>query len=144
MKIFVATDLQYGALPSVTASHELLEALADPDISRAYQTGNARFHALEVGDPVEADSDGYQIYGLQMSNFILPAWFGQNGVPSDGRYDRQHQLTAPLSLRSGGYASYWQGGAWHQVDARGAERALTEDDSPRWRDRNQAATRLAG
>jgi hypothetical protein len=135
-KVFVETDHKYGALPSVTASHELLEMLADPDISRCYQTGNARFHALEVGDPVEADADGYQVYGLQMSNFILPTWFGQNGVPSDGRYDRLGQLTAPLSLRAGGYASYWSGGGWHQVDARGRWRPLTDDDSPRWRDRN--------
>jgi hypothetical protein len=138
-KVFVETDMKYGALPSVTASHELLEMLADPDISRCYQTSNTRFHALEVGDPVEADADGYPVYGLQMSNFILPSWFGQNGVPADGRFDYRGQLSKPLTLREGGYVSYWENGGWHQTDAFGRERPLTEDDSPRWRDRNQAS-----
>jgi hypothetical protein len=123
----------------VTASHELLEMLADPDISRCYQTSNSRFHALEVGDPVEADDDGYDVYGLRMSNFILPSWFGQNGVPANGRFDYRGLLDKPLSLRPDGYASWWEGGSWHQVDAFGRKRPLTDDDSPRWRDRNQAS-----
>jgi hypothetical protein len=74
-----------------------------------------------------------------MSNFILPSWFGQNGVPADGRFDYRGQLSKPLTLREGGYVSYWENGGWHQADAFGRERPLGQDDSPRWRDRNQAS-----
>lgn len=135
-KVFAKTDQHYGLSWTVTASHEVLEMLADPDVSRAYQTGNARFHALEVGDPVEADADGYAINGVLVSDFILPAWFGQGEA---GPVDYCRRLSEPLSLRPGGYASVWQGGGWHQVDARGAERPLADDDSPRWRDRGKAS-----
>src|SRR4051812_39526967 len=33
-KMFAKTDLQYGALPSVTFSHEALEMLADPNLDQ--------------------------------------------------------------------------------------------------------------
>jgi hypothetical protein len=135
-RVFAKTDLKYGLSWTVTASHELLEMLADPDVSRCYQTANQRFHALEVGDPVEADEDGYEIDGVLVSDFILPTWFGQGET---GRLDYRGLLAKPLELRPGGYASIWQGGGWHSVDARGIERKPDADDSPRYRDRGEAS-----
>jgi hypothetical protein len=133
-KVFAKTDQKYGLSWTVTASHELLEMLADPDVSRCYQTGNTRFHALEVGDPVEADADGYKIHNVLVSNFVLPSWFGQGGAYP---YDFCRQLEEPLTLRPGGYESFWLDGSWRQKDAEGKDRVPDAEDSPRFRDRNQ-------
>ncbi len=55
-KVFAATDKQYGLSWTVTASHELLEMLGDPDInlSAFVQTGNntASLYSYEVCGPV--------------------------------------------------------------------------------------------
>ena len=36
---------------------------------------DSKIYALEVCDAVEADELGYQIDGVQVSDFITPAWF---------------------------------------------------------------------
>ncbi len=115
-KIFAKTDVDNGYSITVTFTHELFEMLADPDISRAYQTGNTEFTALEVGDPVEADRYGYTNRshpGVLISDFILPAWFGQGFVGAP--YDHAGHVTRPKQLLSGGYVSLWEGqGGWTQ------------------------------
>src|SRR5437879_3900794 len=73
-KVFAATDKQYGQKVSVTASHELLEMLGDPDICRCINQGHT-LYALEVCDPVEADNLGYDIDSVTVSNFVTPAYF---------------------------------------------------------------------
>ncbi len=112
-KIFAKTDQQYGLSPSVTASHELLEMLADPFISEGVidQTSNTAGYiiAREVGDPVEADNMGYNI-ALQdgstvpVSDFATPAWF-QPGLP--GPFDFMKHCSQSLQLTKGGYISYF-------------------------------------
>lgn len=115
-KVFVATDQKYGLTSSVTASHELLEMLADPHINTACQAADGAFYALEVGDPVEADADGYFRTDVStrtpvlVSNFVTPAWFGTGS----GRYDFRGLLTSAHELRPGGYCSVFQNGQWTQ------------------------------
>ncbi len=112
---FALTDKQAGALLSVTISHEVLEMLADPNISRGEQVTTSEWYALEVGDPVEADTDGYQINGVTVSDFILEAWFDPR---APGPYDYRGLLTKPLGVRPGGYVSIWKGtGGWAQYQA---------------------------
>jgi hypothetical protein len=132
--VFAKTDAQYGALLSVTISHEIVELLADPDCQRGEQWTNGYWYALETGDPVEADADGYVItvkdaagvsHDVTVSNFILPAWF-KAGSP--GPYDHGHLLTKPLQVRPGGYVSVWRGtGSWTQYQARKAAFAETAE-----------------
>jgi hypothetical protein len=115
-KVFAATDHQYGLAPSVTASHELLEMLGDPDVSRCVQDGS-RLWSLEVADAVEADALGYTIDGVLVSDFVTPAYFSR-AIP--GPWDFKGHLTGPLTLAPGGYMSYLdfatpQG--WQQVFA---------------------------
>src|SRR6266576_4179182 len=82
-KVFVATDQQYGFSPSVTAGHEMLEMLADAFINLAAQTSDTEFYGYEVGDPVEADSLGYNInigtvtapHNILCTDFCLPMWW---------------------------------------------------------------------
>lgn len=116
-KVFVKTTLAAGGLVSVTASHELLEMLADPwiNVLIADATDPSKAWIREVGDPVEADIDGYLIDGVQVSDFVTPAYF-EPDLKLAGPFDFARRLSAPLpALRPGGYLSYVQRGQWHQV-----------------------------
>lgn len=127
-KVFARTDLQFGLDSAVTASHELLEMLADPYIDTikgvVMFNGQPRIYACEVCDPVEADALGYLINGVRVSDFVTPAWF-HPGEP--GPYSFRQNVTAPLQLARGGYISwltnFTQG--WQQTTARTDEH-LTE------------------
>lgn len=157
--VFAKTDQQYGALLSVTISHEILELLADPDCQRGEQHPSSGYwYALEVGDPVEADADGYAVtikdaagasHTVTVSNFILPSWYKPN---APGPYDHQGQLSKPYEVRSGGYVSIWKGtGQWTQYQAQKTADAsdigetapdldgfvVTESKSPRQRVRGE-------
>lgn len=106
-KVFANSDLQAGTSWTVTASHELLEMLADPDINDVAEVDNAdgsiTMYAKEVCDAVEADALGYHVQGVLLSNFVTPAWF----MPNIGRapFDFQRIITTPLALAAGGYIS---------------------------------------
>lgn len=123
--VFAKTDLQYGAKLSVTISHEIVELLADPDCQKGEQDPNTGYwYALETGDPVEADSDGYTVtvkdaagvsHDVTVSDFILPAWYKHGSL---GPYDHAHLLSKPFQVRPGGYVSIWRGtGTWTQYQA---------------------------
>jgi len=107
-KVFAKDDLQYGSSLSVTTSHELLEMLADPEITKTF---DLRISATEVDqyayedcDAVEDDSLGYQINGVLLSDFVLPTWFNDPSKAVAGtKYDFMGKLSAPLQLLTGGY-----------------------------------------
>ncbi len=73
-KAFVTSDMQLGLQWTVTASHELLEMLADPDINLwAFPHSDAlidRLYSYEVCDACEADALGYLIDGTLVSDFL--------------------------------------------------------------------------
>lgn len=114
-KVFAHTTQQDGGELSVVCSHELLEMLADPWIDAAVQVGEQAFYSLEVCDACEADQYGYQIGGVTVSDFVLPAWFRSDAV---GPYDFRDKTTRPLELLSGGYIGSWTpGSGWTQKTA---------------------------
>lgn len=80
-KVFAKTDQDFGYNWTVTASHELLEMLADPDINLTVMVetdaGTARLYAYEVCDACEADNLGYTIDSVLVSDFVFPSWFEQ-------------------------------------------------------------------
>lgn len=101
-KVFVRSTLADGGKVSVTASHELLEMLGDPEINlTVLSADNRRLYAYENCDAVELDSLGYDIDGVMVSDFVTPAWFG--GL--QGPYDFKNHLNAPFQLAPGGYIS---------------------------------------
>lgn len=104
-KVFAKDVIADGMSWSVTASHELLEMLADPWIDAAVQIAASTFYALEVCDACEDDSYGYTINGVEVSDFVLPDWF-RSGSP--GHWDFRSHITAPLQLLTGGYIGAWQ------------------------------------
>lgn len=112
-KVFVKTTLGSGEDPCVTASHELLEMLADPTIDQtAYRAAQHTRYALEVCDAVEETT--YQINGLAVSNFQLPAWFDREPVTS--KLDYLGKCTRPWQMLKGGYMSIQLGGTdWTQI-----------------------------
>ena len=63
----------------MTASHELLEMLVDPDINMAvlvHPTPNeSKLYAYEVCDACQDDSFGYDIDGVTVGDFVYPAYF---------------------------------------------------------------------
>lgn len=121
-KVFVRTTLQYGGLPSVTASHELLEMLGDPFINQAiYQADGSSpgvWYAREVCDACEDDAYSYEIEvggaSVAVSDFVTPEWFVRH-PPQGARFDHRGHIDAPLKLLPGGYISRFVSGGWSQI-----------------------------
>jgi hypothetical protein len=119
-KVFVRTAVQAGVEPSVTASHELLEMLADPSCALlALAPDNdprGIAYALEVCDPVEDST--YMKGHVKVSNFVYPAYFEASRAPGSARFDHLGTLNAPFSVTSGGYVStLGKDGTWKSADA---------------------------
>lgn len=118
---------------SATASHELLEYLADPYLSLGYQVTNTQWYATEVCDPVEADVFGYVYRGVKLSNFVTPRWFikGMNGP-----YDYKGAVDEPLKVLDGGYQYIYENGQWNAYQKQAGNLVHTAlENSPRFRSR---------
>lgn len=116
--VFVQTALMNNEKWEVTASHELLELIADPFANLAANgtfSGNPAFFAYEVCDSVEADQ--YMIGQIPVSNFVFPSWFIDQ---TSDHYDFLGELGSPFSLAAGGFLSYWPaiGNDFIEVDGR--------------------------
>ena len=131
-KVFAATDDQYHMAYSVTASHELLEMLADPDINLTAfvpdQSGQSgRMYAYEVCDACEADENAYAGSDGKtlVSDFVYPSWFESFWKSGGTQFDRQKKISAPFQLLPGGYIGYYDvnsGGGWQQLTAEKLEK----------------------
>lgn len=115
-KVFAKTDLEYGENVSITVSHEVLEQLADPFCSKIVEGPGNSYYAYEVADAVEDDSYGYQVNGITLSDFVLPAWFGEtNPAGTSAKMDFQGVVKEPFILAKGGYISKCIDGNWTQI-----------------------------
>lgn len=113
-KVFVKTIMDDGDKVSVAASHELLEMAVDPWLSMAFQDSTGRFWAGEIADPVEDAVYGYDISGVEVSDFVTPNWFGHQ-YPTK-QIDFKNHATAPFSVLSGGYAQWFNTRrGWQQI-----------------------------
>jgi len=112
---------------SVTASHELLEMLADPYGHRFTSSpdidpdsdGHLVQYLVEVGDPCEVFQ--YNIGNSAVSDFVLPDYYNANA--SNGtEVDFLGQLSGPLDVPDGCYISWidTQDNRWHQKQPDGA------------------------
>jgi hypothetical protein len=123
-KVFAGSDMKFGSSWTVTASHELLEMLGDPDVNLTafVQTSNTAgtLYAYEVCDACEADNYGYKIDGVDVSDFVYPAWFESFRKASSTQFDRQKQIQEPFQLLTGGYIGVFDisaGSGWHSLMA---------------------------
>jgi len=131
-RVFVRPVLDVGgnALrvdPTVCSilSHEVLELLADPTVnlwaSDFGLNGSPRLYAVEICDPVEADSYTVTVGGTQpasgrVSNFVLPSWFDPTGASKP--YDHLNKLSTPFSMSPHGYLIYEDGTGSHTIYGR--------------------------
>lgn len=117
-KVFAKSDKDSGYKVSVTFSHEALEMLGDPDINLCAEVdnnGSGRLYAYEMCDPVEADKLGYDIDGVTVSDFVLPAYF--ESFRTSGPFAFKTSLPGPFTLAAGGYLGYLDfnsGKGWQQ------------------------------
>lgn len=132
--IFAKTEQQYGASWTVSLTHELWEALADPECIACGQVSQKQVVAYETADPVESDSLGFTAKGLDgsdvlISAFVTPEWFTPG---SDGPWSYPEHLTAAQQISSGGYVSIGTatstGISWSEKQMRGGE--LVPAESP--------------
>jgi hypothetical protein len=123
-KVFAGSDMVNGFNWTVTASHELLEMLIDPDINLTVFLQNVAsagtFYAYEICDPCELDQYGYLINGTMVSDFVFPSWFESFRQPGSCQFDAAQHINAPFELLSGGYIHTYDvinGSGWQQLNA---------------------------
>jgi hypothetical protein len=142
-KVFAKSDLAAGALVSVTASHELLEMLLDPNINlTAEDPARGVFVAYEASDAVEADELGYDIGAVRVSDFVTPAFFDPTAAGRAGaRFSFRGNVHAPFKLAPGGYESVFvPGRGWTQNTAREQANATDRPRVGSRRERRAART----
>jgi hypothetical protein len=120
-KVFAGTDKKVGSSWTVTASHELLEMLGDPDINLTVfvqdKTGAGVLYAYENCDACEDDQYGYEINRIKVSDFVLPSWFQSFHLPGV-QYDYGKHVSKPFELLAGGYIGFYDvkaGSGWQQM-----------------------------
>lgn len=104
---------------TVTASHEILEMIADRYANKVaaleLPSGGMRLYCIEVCDPVQEQS--YSIGHTEVANFVTEAWF----YPTHRKwsmYDYLKKLSAPFTLARGGYITVYtfgDGKGWHDI-----------------------------
>jgi len=96
---------------SLTASHEMLEMLADPFGRRVIpgkspKRGQGRVEFLvEVCDPCEAQEFAYTVNDILVSDFYTPHYFDPK-VSGGVRYDFTGAIESPRDVLEGGYISW--------------------------------------
>ena len=120
--IYVGTTLQFGGIPSVTVSHELIEMMGDPWVNLSVVDGPLkRAWNFELCDAVEADELGYVISGVRVSDFVLPSYF-ERDIKLPAGHSRSYcgHVTSPFALAPGGYMGFYDftTNDWNQIDAK--------------------------
>ncbi len=109
-RVFLKTASHDATGWSSTASHELLEMLANPEGQRAVclydEDVGYRTYAHEVCDPCQDDAQCYRVDGVWVSDFIHPAWFETWRRARSTRFDHAKKLSRPLQIAKGGYAAF--------------------------------------
>jgi len=109
---FVFTDIaaRIGEPWSITLSHEVLEAIADPETNLLVvgpSPDNPKRPVLrfyEVADPVQGDS--YSIDGVAVSDFVTPLYFAQLAPTVETQTDYMRTGVPRFGVRPQGYYAY--------------------------------------
>lgn len=129
--VFAGSDIQFGESWTVTASHELLEMMEDPDIQTLEEQdlpdGSMVLRSKELCDVCEDDSIAYtkptQVLPdgtlFKYSDFVFPAYWNAD-APAHAKLDFCGLITKPLTILPGGYigmVTILKGFQWTQVNA---------------------------
>jgi hypothetical protein len=139
-KVFVKTTLDDHQLVSVSASHELVEMLVDPAINMMTTGPDPKtIYAYESADPVEELT--FKVNGVDMSDFVYPAYFEVFRKPGSVKFDHQNKVTKPFEILHGGYQIIFKGGKWKQVfGSKAKAKSFAKED----RRGHRSPTRKAG
>lgn len=126
--------VQYTGSWDVTVSHEVLEMIVDPwgnrmhsgrlpigleqDFAQFGLTRNTSLvhYLLEVCDPPEDESFGYEVGSYKVSDFIRPIWYSNVDHGSRSGFSFNGGCTHPREIANGGYASFANdAGEWYQA-----------------------------
>jgi hypothetical protein len=94
---------------TLTLSHEILEMLVDPFGVRfplgpsPADDGSTVEYLAEVCDPCQGLDFSYPVNGVQVSDFVIPAFYDANGP---GHYDFRRHIDQPRQLLPGGYFTW--------------------------------------
>jgi len=139
-KVFAATDMQNGNAWTATASHELLEMLADPEINLTVliqkNQSQGLLYAYEVCDPCDPDNYGYKIDGILVSDFLYPTWFELFHQPGITQFDHCKHIRKPFEILPGGYI-----GIFNVASNSGWQQASLEGDRLQWNPRASVGSR---
>ena len=114
--------VEYGPSWSLSASHEVLEMLADPAGTRLIAgdspTDGERVEFLvEVCDPCQDATNAYTVNGVLVSDFYTPAYF-EPSFTQGSKYSFCGTLRKPRDVLPGGYLT-WRSptsSRWFQID----------------------------
>lgn len=102
-------------------SHELMEMLVDPYGDKVLsgevfaQNEGEEAILVEVADPSQNVSYGYEIDGILVSDFYFPAYFDPYKIAGK-KYSYTGAITEPRTIRLGGYISFKDRvGEWWQA-----------------------------
>lgn len=124
-KVFAGTDKKNGKQWTITASHELLEMLVDPEISLAVfdqsdLTAGGMLYAYEICDACQSEAHSYPIDGVAVSDFVFPAWFQASRARGSTQFDFCKKIEAPFAIGAGGYIATFKmagGSGWQMKTA---------------------------
>ncbi len=112
----------------LTASHEVLEMLADPFGNRTVAGSPPPkspapvskmprvTYLVEVCDPCEADQFAYDVNGITLSDFITPHYYDPDGS-TGAQYSFRGSIKQPHAVLEGGYVSFGNpvDNHWYQI-----------------------------
>lgn len=113
-KVFLREAMKTRSGWTVTASHEILELLVDPDTTFGVvvedRSLGPRFYSYEVCDPVQDDRFAYDLGGTPVSDFVYPAWFEpwrRSTGRAEARFDHARKLRMPFEVPTDCYAMFF-------------------------------------
>src|ERR1043165_3954414 len=80
---------------------KFLEIVIDPIANLWAEAADGTEYAYEMCDPVEEDT--FLVDGIEMSDFVHPAWFEPFKHPPGTKFDHLGLLKKPFSMTKGGY-----------------------------------------
>ncbi len=103
--------VRWAAQWSLTASHEILEMLADPFGNRLMPGDSPKpdqgrvLFLVEVCDPCQSAAVAYTVNGVLVSDFCTPDYFAPSGT-SGARYSFSGAVTEPRQVLPDGYLTW--------------------------------------
>jgi hypothetical protein len=126
--VAVRAAKQAGLEWTMTASHDLLEMLANPrldlTIFDSADGRKGRLYVREICDPVSSALLAYQIDGATVSNFVYPAWFESFRKRGSTQFDHGGHVNAPFEVAPGSYVSFC-----NVTKSSGRRRVFTPEDA---------------